>query len=69
MALAALWVLPIALIIVGCSGNVQRRISRRKRKVAVIQADGLQEYLETVKDLKSYNAEDKYLEGLKVLLP
>lgn len=65
MALAALWVLPIALIIVGCSGNVQRRISRRKRKVAVIQADGLQEYLETVKDLKSYNAEDKYLEGLK----
>mgnify|MGYP002679553510 FL=1 len=57
--------LPIALIIVGCSGNVQRRISRRKRKVAVIQADGLQEYLETVKDLKSYNAEDKYLEGLK----
>lgn len=64
MALAALWVLPIALIIVGCSGNVQRRISRRKRKVAVIQADGLQEYLETVKDLKSYNAEDKYLEGL-----
>lgn len=65
MALAALWVLPIALIIVGCSGNVQRRISRRKRKVAVIQADGLQECLETVKDLKSYNAEDKYLEGLK----
>lgn len=65
MALAALWVLPIALIIVGCSGNVQRRISRRKRNVAVIQADGLQEYLETVKDLKSYNAEDKYLEGLK----
>ncbi len=65
MALAALWVLPVALIIVGCSGNVQRRISRRKRNVAVIQADGLQEYLETVKDLKSYNAEDKYLEGLK----
>lgn len=65
MALAALCVLPIALIIVGCSGNVQRRISRRKRNVAVIQADGLQEYLETVKDLKSYNAEDKYLEGLK----
>ena len=29
MALAALWVLPIALIIVGCSGNVQRGISRR----------------------------------------
>ncbi len=65
MAVAALWVLPIALIIVGCSGNVQRGISRRKRNVAVAQADGLQEYLETIKDLKSYNAEEKYLEGLK----
>jgi len=65
MALAALWVLPIALIIVGCSGNVQRGISRRKRHVAIAQADGLQEYLETIKDLKSYNAEESYLEGLK----
>ena len=65
MALAALWVLPIALIIVGCSGNVQRGISRRKRIVAIAQADGLQEYLETIKDLKSYNAEESYLEGLK----
>lgn len=65
MALAALWVLPIALIIVGCSGNVQRGISRRKRNVAIAQAEGLQEYLETIKDLKSYNAEENYLEGLK----
>ena len=65
MALAALWVLPIALIIVGCSGNVQRGISRRKRIVDIAQADGLQEYLETIKDLKSYNAEESYLEGLK----
>ena len=65
MALAALWVLPIALIIVGCSGNVQREISRRKRNAAIAQADGLQEYLETIKDLKSYNAEESYLEGLK----
>ena len=65
MALAALWVLPIALIIVGCSGNVQGGISRRKRNVAIAQADGLQEYLETIKDLKSYNAEESYLEGLK----
>ena len=65
MALASLWVLPIALIIVGCSGNVQRGISRRKRNVAIAQADGLQEYLETIKDLKSYNAEESYLDGLK----
>lgn len=57
--------LPIALIIVGCSGKVQRGISRRKRKVVLAQEEGFQEYLETVKDLKSYNAEDTYVESLK----
>ena len=29
------------------------------------QEEGFQEYLETVKDLKSYNAEDTYVESLK----
>lgn len=65
LAVAALWGLPIALIIVGCSGKVQRGISRRKRKVVLAQEEGFQEYLETVKDLKSYNAEDTYVESLK----
>lgn len=65
LAVAALWVLSIALIIVGCSGKVQRGISRRKRKVVLAQEEGFQEYLETVKDLKSYNAEDTYVESLK----
>ena len=50
LAVAALWVLPIALIIVGCSGKVQRGISRRKRKVVLAQEEGFQEYLETVKE-------------------
>ena len=65
MSVAALWVLPIALLIIGCSGKVQRSISRRKKNFELAQGEGLQEYLETVKDLKSYNAEDTYLDGLK----
>lgn len=65
MSVAALWVLPIALLIIGCSGRVQRSISRRKKNFELAQGEGLQEYLETVKDLKSYNAEDTYLDGLK----
>ena len=64
LAIASLWVLPIALLIVACSGRVQRGISRRKRKYVLAQEEGLQEYLETVKDLKSYNAEETYLKGL-----
>lgn len=65
ISVAALWVLPIALLIIGCSGKVQRSISRRKKNFELAQGEGLQEYLETVKDLKSYNAEDTYLDGLK----
>ena len=65
MSIAALWVLPIALLIIGCSGKVQRSISRSKKNFELAQGEGLQEYLETVKDLKSYNAEDTYLDGLK----
>lgn len=65
MAVASMWVLPVALLIIVCSGNVQRGISRRKRKCVLVQEDSLTEYLETAKDLKSYNAEGKYIEGLK----
>ena len=65
MSVAALWVLPIALLIIGCSGKVQRSISRRKKNFELALGEGLQEYLETVKDLKFYNAEDTYLDGLK----
>ena len=65
MSIAALWVLPIAILIIACSGKVQRKISGRKKAFALAQEEGLQEYLEAVKDLKSYNAEDSYLDGLK----
>ena len=65
LAAASLWVLPVSLLIVVCSKRVQRQISRTKRKYVLIQEEGLQEYLETVKDLKAYNAEENYLVGLK----
>ena len=65
LAVASLWVLPVSLLIVACSKRVQIQISRTKRKYVLIQEEGLQEYLETVKDLKAYNAEDNYLAGLK----
>ncbi|MCM1164391.1 MAG: ABC transporter ATP-binding protein/permease [Lachnospiraceae bacterium] len=64
MALAALWVLPIALLIVGVSKNAQNRFSGRKNAAQIAVLDGVQECLETVRDLKSNNAEKDYLEGL-----
>lgn len=64
MALAALWVLPVSLAIVAFSGKVQNWFTRRQTEAKLAVADGIQEALETMRDLKSNNAEEKYLEGL-----
>lgn len=64
LAMASLWVLPIALIIVGFSKKVQNYFSRKKNNAVLVCADGIQECIETVRDLKSNNAQDEYLKGL-----
>lgn len=64
MALAALWVLPVSLAVVALSGKVQNYFTRRQSEAKLAVAEGIQECLETMRDLKSNNAEEKYLEGL-----
>ena len=64
MALAALWVLPVSLAIVAFSGKVQNYFTRRQTEAKLAVAEGIQEALETMRDLKSNNAEEKYLKGL-----
>lgn len=64
LALAALWVLPVALVIVGVSKKAQNYFSRKQNMAQIAVQDGVQECLETVRDLKSNNAEKEYLEGL-----
>ena len=64
MALAALWVLPVSLAIVAFSGKVQNWFTRRQTEAKLAVAEGIQEALETMRDLKPNNAEEKYLEGL-----
>lgn len=64
MALAALWVLPVSLAIVALSGKMQNYFTRRQTEARLAVADGIQEALETMRDLKSNNAEEKYLKGL-----
>ena len=65
MALAALWVLPIAFAIVGFSSKVQERLNQKSMNVKMACADGIQECIETVRDLKANNAEQEYLRGLE----
>lgn len=64
MALASLWVLPIALLIVGLSAKVQEMVTRKKDAAVLECADGIQECIETVRDLKANNMEKEYLAGL-----
>lgn len=64
MALAAVWPIPVALIIVLTSKNVQNHFSRKQREAQVDLNEGVQEFIETSRDLKSNNAENEYLKGL-----
>ena len=65
MALASLWPLPVSFLIVISSGNVQRAMSRKHMDLKMACADGIQECLETVRDLKANNAQAAYLAGLQ----
>lgn len=64
MAIAALWLLPVSFLIVGCSGNVQRCAVGRQMDFKMACTDGIQECLETVRDLRANNAQAEYIKGL-----
>ena len=65
MALAALWVLPVSFAIVGGSARVQERLNQKAMDARIACADGIQECIEAVQDLKANNAEGEYLRGLE----
>ncbi|OCN03099.1 ABC transporter ATP-binding protein [Clostridium sp. W14A] len=64
MALAAIWVLPVSFCVVLFSSKVQNALGRKQMTVKMACADGIQECLESVRDLKANNAERDYLTGL-----
>lgn len=66
MALSEIWVLPIAFAIVGFSSKIQNYFSKKKMSAAIDLENGVQECIETLKDLRSNNAEFDYLDRLNV---
>ena len=64
MAIAALWVLPISFLIVGCSSSVQKMLGKRHMELKMRCADGIQECLESVRELRAYNCQNEYMDGL-----
>lgn len=65
MALAALWVVPVAFAIVGFSAKVQEGFNQKSMDAKMACADGIQECIETLQDLKANNAEREYTGGLE----
>ncbi len=64
MALAAVWVLPIAFAITFFSARIQEYFQSRLVKADVALEEGVQECIESLQDLKANNAEENYLKGL-----
>ena len=64
MALAAVWVMPVALVIVLSSRKVMTKVHEKTMQYKLDCLDGIQEGLETLRDLRSYNMTETYQEGL-----
>lgn len=64
LTIASLWVLPVSFGIVLSSSGVMRKKLEKQQKVKMDCADGLQECLETLRDLKANNAQARYMEEL-----
>lgn len=65
MALAAVWVMPVAFLIVLYSRKVMGKVYERTMQYRISCQDGIQEGLETLRDLRSYNMTDTYMSGLE----
>ncbi len=64
MALAVIWVVPVSLLVVIGSKWFQDKFGTRSLLAKRAATDGLQELLETVKDIKACNQKETYLKGL-----
>ena len=65
MALAAVWVLPVAFKITFFSARIQEYFNNKSVAANVEVENGVQECIETLQDLKANNAEINYLKGLE----
>lgn len=64
LALAALWVFPVSLGIVIASVKLQEHRNGAQLAAKMDCADGIQEFLESIRDIKANNAEDRYVKRL-----
>ena len=61
---ASLWPIPVSYAVILSSKHVLQNRIRIRGEQTLDMTEGIQEYLETARDLKGCDAEDAYLEGL-----
>ena len=65
MVLASFWVIPVAfIIIITCSGAEKKAI-RKNSAIKLDMSDGIQECLESIRDLRANSAEGRYMDKLE----
>jgi len=66
LALASFRVIPVAFAVVAMSSKMQKNAVCKNTAVKLELADGIQECLESARDLRANNAQADYMDGLKV---
>ena len=64
LAIACLWGVPVAFLLLFGSRRIEKRNSQRNKKAALEVSDGIQEAIENVREIKATNQEEKYLQDL-----
>lgn len=64
LAIASLWPIPFAIIIMACTAKMQANSTKQKNAAALVMTDGIQEYLEGNREIRSLNQVDKFLSKL-----
>ena len=64
MAIAVLWVVPVAVLLTAGSKKLQDRFGRKSIRAKRATTDAIQEGLETIRDIKACNLQERYLEEL-----
>jgi len=65
MVLASFWVIPVAFIIITTCSGAEKNAVRKNAAVKMTMTDGIQECLESIRDLRANNAEDRYMDELE----
>jgi ATP-binding cassette subfamily B protein len=66
IVMASFWVIPASFLLIWVSADYQKRAVRKNNSVKMEMADGIQECLETVRDLCANNAQERYMDSLDV---